>query len=104
MRTRLLAVLPALLICGAAIAQTRLPSIEVRAGTSDSESVMVSCTKPDSVARADVERVLSIDSSSMTRALQHRFAVAVSEACNAGAAHILVKADGNGTVTWKRME
>ena len=104
MRTQLLVAFTTLLLCGAASAQTRLPSIEVRASASDSESVMVSCKKPDTVTRADVERVLSIEDSSMTRALQNRFVAAVSEACKAGVAHILVKADGNGTVTWKRME
>jgi hypothetical protein len=102
MRTQLLIAFPALLICGAASAQTTLPSIEVRAGTN--ESVMVSCKKPDSVSREDVERVLSIEDSSMTRAIQKRFVAAVSEACKAGVAHILVKSDSTGTVTWKRME
>jgi hypothetical protein len=102
MRTRLLAALSTLLICGAASAQTTLPSIEVRAGTS--ESVMVSCTKPDTVTREDVARVLSVEQSSMTRALQNRFVAAVSEACKAGIAHIQVKADANGTLTWKRMD
>lgn len=104
MRTQLFAAFSALMICGVASAQTRLPSIEVRASTSDSESMMVSCTKPDSVTRADVERVLSVEDSSMTRGLQHRFVEAVSEACKAGVPHILVKADANGTVTWKRMD
>jgi hypothetical protein len=100
MRTRLL-VLTTLLLCGTASAQTRLPSIEVRAGTD--ETVMVSCTKPDTVARADVERVLSIEDASMTKALQHRFVAAVSEACKAGVPHIQVKTDSRGMVSWKRM-
>jgi len=102
MRTQLLVALPALLVCATASAQTTLPSIEVRAGTT--ESVMVSCTKPDSVTRGDVERVLSVDDASMTRALRNKFITAVSDACKQGVAHIQVKSDDRGNLSWKKME
>ena len=102
MRTQLLVALSALLACGAASAQTALPSIEVRAGTT--ESVMVSCAKPDSVTREDVERVLSVDDAAMTRALRNRFVTVVSEACKQGVAHIVVKSDDRGNLSWKKME
>jgi hypothetical protein len=103
MRTQLLAALSVLSICGAVSAQTTtLPSIEVRAGTT--ESVMVSCAKPDSVTREDVERVLSVDDASMTRALRNKFVAAASEACKQGVAHIQVTSDDKGNLSWKKME
>lgn len=102
MRTRTLAALSALLACGAASAQTQLPAVEVRAGTT--ESVMVSCAKPDAVSREDVERVLSIEDADMTRALRNRFVGAVSDACKQGVAHIQVTSDQKGNLTWKKME
>lgn len=103
MRTRTLVAIPALLVCGVAFAQqTTLPTVEVRAGTT--ESVMVSCAKPDSVSREDVERVLSIEDADMSRALKGRFVNAVSDACKAGIAHIQVTSDQKGNLTWKKME
>lgn len=102
MRTRSLAALAALLVCGAASAQTQLPTIEVRAGTT--ESVMVSCAKPDSVSREDVQRVLSVEDADMSRALRNKFVGAVSDACKAGVAHIQVISDQKGNLTWKRVE
>jgi hypothetical protein len=103
MRTQRLVALSALLACGVAAAQTQqLPSIEVRAGTT--ESVMVSCAKPDTVTREDVERVLSIDDAAMTRALRNKFVAAASDACKQGVAHIQVKSDDRGNLTWKKME
>ena len=102
MRTPTLATLSTLLLCGAASAQTQLPAVEVRAGTT--ETVTVSCAKPDAVSREDVERVLSIEDADMTRALQKRFSAAVSDACTAGIAHILVKSDERGNLTWQKME
>ena len=58
MRPFILATLSALAIGGAAHAQTQaqLPTIEVRADTT--ESVSVPCANPDSVSRTDVQRVL----------------------------------------------
>jgi len=102
MRTQLPVALSVLLTCGTASAQTTLPTIEVRAGTN--ESVMVSCAKPDSVTRADVERVLSVDDATLTRALHNKFVTAVSEACKQGVAHIVVKSDDRGNLSWKKME
>jgi len=102
MRTRTLVALSALLVCGAASAQSPLPTVEVRAGTT--ESVMVSCAKPDSVSREDVQRVLSIEDADMTRALRNKFIGAVSDACKTGVAHIQVMSDQKGNLTWKRME
>lgn len=102
MRTQLLPALTALLVCGVAAAQVTLPAVEVRAGTS--QSVMVSCTKPDSVTTDDIKRVLSLEDADMTRTLHHEFIAAVSDACKAGAAHIKVTSDQKGKVTWKKMD
>jgi len=102
MRTRIPVAFCVLALCGAASAQTQLPTIEVRAGTA--ESVMVSCANPDSVTKEDVGRVLSVEDVDMTRALHKRFTAAVSEACKAGVAHILVKRDERDHLTWKRTD
>lgn len=93
---------PALLLCGAATAQSTLPTVEVRAGTD--QTVMVSCAKPDSVSRDDVQRVLAVSDADMSRMLRNRFIGAVSEACKAGVPHIVVQSDQAGKVTWKRAE
>ena len=102
MRTRLLVPLSALLISGAASAQVNLSTIEVHAGTR--ESVMVSCTKPNSVASKDVERVLSIDDPRATPDLRRKLVSAVSDACKARIPHILVTRGAHGTLTWKRTD
>jgi hypothetical protein len=101
MRTQLLIAVSALLACGVAAAQTRLPTIEVRAGTN--ESVMVPCGKPDAVTAKDVQRVLSIDDSRTTRGMRRQFISAVSDACKAGIPHILVTRSGS-SLTWKKMQ
>ena len=101
-RTLSLAALSALLTCGVASAQSTLPSVEVRAGATD--SVMVPCAKPDSVNRVDVERVLSLGDADMNRSVEKKFVNAVAEACKAGIAHIQVKTDAYGNLTWNRMD
>ena len=102
MRPYILATCSALALCGAAHAQTQLPAVEVRAGTT--ETVSVSCANPDEVSRTDVQRVLSIDDVDMTRAMHQKFVAAVSDACKAGVAQILMKRDNRGNLTWQRME
>jgi hypothetical protein len=102
MRTQLLPALTALLVCGVAFAQAMLPAIEVRAGTS--QSMMVSCTKPESATTDDIKRVLSLEDADMTRTLHHKFIAAVSDACKAGVAHIKVASDEKGNVTWKKAD
>jgi len=101
MRTQLLVTLSALLACGAAAAQTRLPTIEVRAGTN--ESVMVPCAKPDAVTSKDVQRVLSIDDSETARGMRRQFIATVSDACKAGVPHILITRKG-GSLSWKKLQ
>jgi hypothetical protein len=93
--------LGSLLVCGVASAQSTLPTVEVRAGTL--ESVEVSCADPASVKSEDVERVLSIQDSNMTRRLRKELIAAVSDACKAGIPHILVTRDAHD-LTWKRAE
>lgn len=102
MRTRWLFVLPGLLVGTLAFGQASLPTIEVRAG--GTESVNVACAKPQSVSPQDVQRVLSIDDPSTVPTMRRKFIGAVKEACQAGAPHILVKATGDGTLTWKRID
>jgi len=101
MRTQLLITLSALLACGAAAAQTQLPTIEVRAGTN--ESVMVPCAKPGAITDKDVERVLSIDDPRTTRSMRRQFISAVSDACKAGAPHILITRSGS-SLSWKKLQ
>lgn len=101
-RTLSLAALSALLTCGVASAQSTLESVEIRAGAND--SVMVPCAKPESVNRADVERVLSLGDADMNRSIEKKFTKAVSEACKAGIAHIQVKTDAYGNLSWNRMD
>ena len=102
MRTPLFVALASLLIWGVASAQTDLPTVEVRANTA--ESVMVSCADPKSVTAQDIERVLSIDESSMTRRLRSKFISAVTDACKAGIPHIQVMSNANGELKWQRMD
>jgi len=102
MRTQLLIPVVALLVSGAASAQTSLSTIEVRAGAN--ESVMVSCSKPDSVAAQDVQRVLSIDDPSTAPGLRKKLLSAVSAACRQNIPHILVTRGPHGSLTWKQVD
>ena len=102
MRTQLFVVPASLLIWGVSSAQTSLPTVEVRANTA--ETVMVSCADPKSVTAQDIERVLSIDDSSMTRSLRTKFISAVTDACKAGIPHIQVTSKANGELKWQRMD
>ncbi|MGN6512330.1 MAG: hypothetical protein ACTHKZ_01980 [Lysobacteraceae bacterium] len=101
MRTRCLVACALLLAGGAAMTQD-LPTVEVRAGSL--ETVTVPCAQPDSVTPQDVERVLSLEDSSMTRDLRKKLIGAVSDACKAGVPHILVARGPNGTLNWKQAE
>jgi hypothetical protein len=92
----------AVLLVGSAAAQTSLPTVEVRADTR--ESVTVSCTQPDTVSAQDVERVLSLEDSSMTRDLRKKFIGAVSDACKAGVPHIVVARGAHGSLSWKQAD
>jgi hypothetical protein len=100
MRTQLFAGMTALLIGGAASAQTNLPSVEVRAETR--ETVSVSCKDPASVKSRDVERVLSIDDAALSHRLREQFIAAVTGACKGGIPHILVTLSG-GELKWEEM-
>lgn len=102
MRTQLLVAFSALLVSGVASAQTSLSTIEVRAGAN--ESVMVSCSKPDSVAQQDVDRVLSIDDPKSAPGLRKKLLSAVSDACKAGIPHILVTRGPHNSLTWKQAQ
>lgn len=99
MRTQMVVGITSLLIWGVASAQTNLPTVEVRAGTT--ETVSVSCANPASVKSRDVERVLSLDVSVSPR-LRQQFVAAVTDACKAGMPHILVTLD-SGELKWQQM-
>ena len=101
MRTPLLIAFPALLAGGIAAAQQILPAIEVRGET---ETVQVSCARPDTVAAEDVARVLSIDDPTLTPLMRRKLIAIVGEACKAGIPHILVTRGSHETLSWKRME
>lgn len=62
----------------------------------------MSCTKPDTVAAEDVNRVLSIDDPRATAGLRKKLISAVSEACKAGVPHILVTRGPHNSLTWKQ--
>jgi len=101
MRTPLFVGMTSLLIWGLASAQTNLPTVEVRAGTS--ESLEVSCADPASVKSQDVERVLSMDDASLSHRMRKQFVSAVADACKAGIPHILITNDA-GQLKWKQMD
>jgi hypothetical protein len=101
MRTPLFVALASLLIWGVASAQSTLPTVQVRADSR--ESVDVSCANPDSVKSEDVERVLSVQDSRMTRRLRTKLISAITDACKAGIPHILVTRSGYD-LTWKQMD
>jgi hypothetical protein len=100
MRTQLIVAMSTLLLGGVASAQTSLSTIEVRAGAN--ESVTMSCSKPDSVAPQDVQRVLSIDDPSTAPGLRKKLVSAVSAACRQNIPHILVTRGPHGSMTWKQ--
>ncbi|WP_159015480.1 hypothetical protein [Cognatiluteimonas profundi] len=101
MRTQLFVALASLLVWGVASAQSSLPTVEVRADTR--ESVDVSCANPASVKSEDVERVLSIQDSNLTRRLRRQLISAVTDACKAGIPHILVTRNAD-KLKWERMD
>jgi hypothetical protein len=101
MRKQSSVALVSLLVWGVASAQSTLPTVEVRAGTT--ESVDVSCANPASVKVKDVERVLSIEDPGMTRRLRKQLISAVTEACRTGIPHILVTRNARD-LTWKKMD
>ena len=102
MRTQTI-VFTALLAFGAASAQQRLTTVEVRADTR--ESVDVSCASPGSVSNNDIERVLAVTDPSKVNGLRKKFVAAAMEACKAGIPKILVSRSATGgSLTWKRMD
>jgi hypothetical protein len=102
MRTQTI-VLTALLACGAASAQQKLTTVEVRADTL--ESVDVACASPGSVSNKDVERVLAVTDPAKAAGLRKKFVAAATEACKAGIPKILVSRSATGgSLTWKRMD
>ena len=102
MRTHTVFVLSAVLACGAAFAQQRLTTVEVRADSR--ESVEVSCASP-SISMDDVGRVLAVKDPARTSALRKKMISAASEACKAGIPRILVSRGVNaGSLTWKQMD
>jgi len=102
MRTQTI-VFTALLACGAASAQQRLTSVEVRADTR--ESVDVACADPSAVSDQDVERVLAVTDPSKAKGLRKKFVAAAAEACKAGVPKIMVsRSASGGSLTWKRTD
>ena len=102
MRTQTI-VFTALLAFGAASAQQRLTTVEVRADTR--ESVDVACASPGSVSNDDIERVLAVTDPSKVNGLRKKFVAAATEACKAGIPKILVsRSASGGALTWKRLD
>ena len=102
MRTQTI-VFTTLLACGAASAQERLTTVEVRADTR--ESVDVACANPSAVSNKDVERVLALTDPSKANGMRKKFVAAATEACKAGIPKILVSRSATGgSLTWKRMD
>jgi hypothetical protein len=90
-----------LLSCGAATAKEQnIASVEVRpASQARAEIACAGAAKP---AAAEVERLLNITDRAQTTELGNRLMGAVSEACNAGVADILVQRAASGhSLTWR---
>lgn len=103
MRTQTIVLFTALLACGAASAQRRLTTVEVRADTR--ESIDVACANPGAVSSKDVERVLSVSDPSKAAGLRKKFVAAATAACEAGIPKIVVSRNAEGnSLTWKRMD
>lgn len=100
MNSKHLVALSLVLVSSAAIAQSTLETVEVRAESEDTLSI--ACDKPAKPKLADVERVLDISDSTQTARLRSKLMGAAAEACQAGAPRIQVTRDAGGkSLTWK---
>jgi hypothetical protein len=90
-----------LLSCGAAMAKDQnIASVEVR--PSAQARTEIACAAASKPAPAEVERLLSITDRTQTNELGNRLMGAVSEACSAGVAEILVQRAASGhSLTWR---
>lgn len=96
------AALVLLAACGSAAAsEQNFPSVQVTAKASF--ALEFSCDNISAPSPADVTEILNITDPAQVGALRTKLVGAVSEACNAGARHIVVQRGINGgSVTWSR--
>lgn len=100
MKTKPLATLSLMLASGAALAQTTLATVEVRAKSE--QSLTIACDNPSNPSLKDVERVLGI--SRQTANFRNKLMSAAAEACKAGEPRIRVMHDIDGkSLKWKAM-
>ena len=92
---------------GAALAQSQLPTVEVRGYNYEDTGSALSfaCDNMPEPRAADVESVLQINDRTQTPQLTLKLMGAVQEACAAGVAHIVVERGKDGkSVTWHTVE
>ena len=92
-----------LLASGAALAQSQLPTIEVRGSTySDTQAALsFACGALSDPKPVDVESVLQINDRTQTQRLSKQLMTAVAEACSSGATLIVVERGKDGkSLTW----
>lgn len=91
-----------LLAGGAALAQSTLPTVEVRAETE--ETLSIACQDPAPPSLKDVERVLGISDPAQSPGLRKKLMGVAEEACAAGEPRIQVLRGASGKgLTWKAL-
>lgn len=102
MNTRHFVALALAFASGAALAQTTIGSVVVRA---DSEmSLTIACNSPAKPSLKEVEQVLAIKDPTRTNGLRTKLMSAAAEACKAGEPKIQVSRSADGkSLTWKAM-
>ena len=92
---------------GAALAQSQLPTVEVRGYNYEDTGAALSfaCDNTPELSAADVESVLQINDRTQTPQLTLKLMGAVQEACAAGIPHIVVERGKDGkSVTWHSVD
>ena len=102
-------VLAALLVgSSAAMAQTQLPTIEVRPApqySNDHAALSFACGELEKPRPIDVESLLHVNDRDKLPALTESLMTAIAEACSAGASPIVVERSKQGqSVTWHAVE
>ncbi len=93
MKRKSLVAIVLLLSSGAALADEKIPLVQVRADAPN--SLVLSCADPGARA-TDVERVLQVNDRAQTRALGHKLKAAAADACSAGIDTIIVSRGASG--------
>jgi hypothetical protein len=98
MKTRTLVLIAALAACGSALAQSQLPTVEVRGATysDDHAALSFACDNLREPSAAEVESLLKVGERSQSAKLSNDLMKVVKEACNAGIPMIVVSRSQSG--------